>query len=188
MKLILTGANGFIGSEVLSLALSNSSITSLVALSRKPLPATHPKLNNVILKDFSSYPPSILSQLSGAEACIWYVMHFPPSSKVTCWQRYRCIGEKSTSIEVAKKVRLEYSMTAARTFSELAKQEEKKFRFVFLSGIITVRNQNSTPWFYGDARKIAVSSILSLDFYCLFESCFGFWHEFVYTADMEFRD
>jgi uncharacterized protein YbjT (DUF2867 family) len=36
MKLIITGATGFVGTEVIRQALSNSTITSIIALARKP--------------------------------------------------------------------------------------------------------------------------------------------------------
>jgi nucleoside-diphosphate-sugar epimerase len=78
MKLILTGTSGFIGSEVLSQALRHPSITSIVALSRKPIPNSDPKLKIVIVDDFEHYSPSVLSDLSGAEACIWYVFPLFP--------------------------------------------------------------------------------------------------------------
>jgi uncharacterized protein YbjT (DUF2867 family) len=74
MKVILTGSSGFIGQEVLSQALAHPSITSIIALSRKPLPQSYtsnPKLKVVILDDFENYTPSVLSQLSGADSCIW---------------------------------------------------------------------------------------------------------------------
>lgn len=80
MKLIVTGTTGFIGQEILTQALSNPSITSIIALSRKPLSSTfasHPKLKTVIMKDFSLYPPSVLKELEGADACIWYVFPLP---------------------------------------------------------------------------------------------------------------
>jgi len=78
MKLILTGTTGFIGREVLSQALAHPSITSIVALTRHPLPATfasssNPKLQNVLIDDFLNYTPSVLEQLSGADGCIWSV-------------------------------------------------------------------------------------------------------------------
>lgn len=74
MKLILTGSTGFIGQEVLSQCLLHPDITSLVALSRRPLPSSvtnSPKLKVVILEDFTSYPENVLKELEGAEACIW---------------------------------------------------------------------------------------------------------------------
>ena len=72
MKIILTGSTGFIGSEVLSLALAHPGITSIVALSRRPLPsASHPKLRVVVMSDFLEYSPEVLEALEGAEGGIW---------------------------------------------------------------------------------------------------------------------
>jgi uncharacterized protein YbjT (DUF2867 family) len=79
MEFILTGCTGFIGGEVLLQCLRNPAITSVVALSRRPLPeaiAKDTKLNVVIMKDFNSYPDSVLQELKGADACIWYLIHF----------------------------------------------------------------------------------------------------------------
>lgn len=75
MKIILTGTTGFIGTETLQQCLTNPSITSIIALSRRPLPDSltgGPKLKVVILKDFLSYPDSVLQDIKGAQACIWY--------------------------------------------------------------------------------------------------------------------
>lgn len=58
MKLIITGATGFTGREVVKQALSNQKITTVVAISRRPLSAEqgagHAKLRNVIVKDYDS--------------------------------------------------------------------------------------------------------------------------------------
>jgi uncharacterized protein YbjT (DUF2867 family) len=77
MKFILTGCTGFIGSEVLSQCLLNPTITSIIALSRRPLPdavTRNPKVEVVVMKDFNSYPDSVLKQILGADACIWSVL------------------------------------------------------------------------------------------------------------------
>jgi uncharacterized protein YbjT (DUF2867 family) len=74
MKVILSGATGFIGGEVLNQALAHPAITSLVCLTRRALPepaSINPKVKAVILTDFLTYTPEILSQLEGAESCIW---------------------------------------------------------------------------------------------------------------------
>ena len=59
MKVILTGSTGFIGSEVLRQCLASSAITSIIAMSRKPIPDSagteNSRLKTVILKDFESY-------------------------------------------------------------------------------------------------------------------------------------
>jgi len=70
MKIILTGSTGFIGKAVLEQCLNNPAITSIIALSRRELPA-NPKLTSVIMKDFKMYPEEVLEQLKSAEACIW---------------------------------------------------------------------------------------------------------------------
>ncbi|KAF4632166.1 hypothetical protein G7Y89_g5970 [Cudoniella acicularis] len=139
MKLILAGTSGFIGQEVLSQCLSNPSITSLVALSRRPLTgpnASDPRLTNVILQDFMKYTPEVLSQLKGAEGCVW------------------ALGAKSTDAEVTRRVSLDYVMVAAKAFSEVSKFEGKIFRFALTSGILAVRDQKRNIWLYPEARKV----------------------------------
>ena len=71
MKVILTGPTGFIGSEVLTQLLAHPSITSILAVSRRPLPTTDPKLKTVLLQDFTAWPSSVLDECAGADACIW---------------------------------------------------------------------------------------------------------------------
>jgi uncharacterized protein YbjT (DUF2867 family) len=74
MKVILSGATGFIGSEVLRQCLKNSYITSVVALSRRNLPealASNPRVKVIIMNDFTVYSDTVLKELAGAEACIW---------------------------------------------------------------------------------------------------------------------
>ena len=55
MKLLLVGATGLVGREVLRLALSDARVSQVVAPVRKPLPA-HPKLDAPLV-DFDRLPP-----------------------------------------------------------------------------------------------------------------------------------
>jgi N-acetyl-gamma-glutamylphosphate reductase len=74
MKVILSGSTGFIGGEVLDQALAHPSITSIICLSRRALPESitaSPKIKIIIVSDFLFYPPEVLAQLEGSEACIW---------------------------------------------------------------------------------------------------------------------
>lgn len=71
MKVILTGSTGFVGHEVLSQCLAHPAITSIVALSRRDLPA-HKKLKVALIEDFMIYQESIRDDIRDAEACIWY--------------------------------------------------------------------------------------------------------------------
>jgi uncharacterized protein YbjT (DUF2867 family) len=81
MKLIVTGATGFIGTEVIRQALSNPTITSIVALARKRISAPQnakegadmSKLKSVVLEDWlNPYPENVQELIRGADACIWY--------------------------------------------------------------------------------------------------------------------
>lgn len=75
MKVILTGCTGFIGSEVITQCRDHPAISSIIVLSRRPLPSTpeftNPKLKVVILQDFITYPDSVIEELKGADGCIW---------------------------------------------------------------------------------------------------------------------
>jgi nucleoside-diphosphate-sugar epimerase len=146
MKVILTGSTGTIGSRVLQDCLANPKITSIVALSRRPLSAevaSHPKLHVIIQQDFSTYTPSQLrNELSGASACIW-------SLGVR-------IGQVNT-IEEARKVEVLATLAAAQTFADnLAStlSTGEKFRFVYVSGALGETDQEKKLWYLQDARRL----------------------------------
>jgi len=79
MKLIVTGATGLVGTEVILQCMKNPKITSIIALSRRPVKAPEnagkdadtSKLKNIIVNDFTNYPDDIKTQLADADACIW---------------------------------------------------------------------------------------------------------------------
>jgi len=54
MKLLLVGSSGLVGSHVLEMALADPKVTSVVAPTRRPLPA-HPKLQAPVI-DFDALP------------------------------------------------------------------------------------------------------------------------------------
>src|ERR1700761_4982050 len=76
MKIIITGATGFIGREVVQQCLTNSAVTSIVCISRRDLPESvksNSKVKVIILKDWSSFSEDVMDELTGAEACVWCV-------------------------------------------------------------------------------------------------------------------
>lgn len=82
MKLIVAGASGFVGTEVLRQSLNVPKITSVIALARRPVPipagldsgAKASKLISVALENYDKYSDDVKKQLAGANACIWYVI------------------------------------------------------------------------------------------------------------------
>jgi uncharacterized protein YbjT (DUF2867 family) len=78
MKLIITGATGFVASEVLRQALILPSITSVVAVARTPISAPEGtpnllKFKSVVVPDYGTWPEDVKKELAGADVCIWSV-------------------------------------------------------------------------------------------------------------------
>ncbi|KAJ5594104.1 uncharacterized protein N7459_000312 [Penicillium hispanicum] len=133
MKVILTGATGFVGHEILNQCLQNPVITSIVALSRRDLPA-HDKLQVIKVEDFLSYPDSINEGIRGAEACIW------------------ALGKaRIPDEETARRISIDYTLSAARLFQENC---QKPFRFLYCSGAAAERDQTKPLWFMQEYRRI----------------------------------
>ncbi|KAK5130701.1 hypothetical protein LTR08_001731 [Meristemomyces frigidus] len=142
MKIILTGSTGFIGTAVLTHCLSHPAITSVLALTRRPLPLTHPKLTPILHADFTTYPPALLAQLQGAAACIW------------------ALGAPTAGREV----HLACTLAAANAFAThlaplLAGNsdgggERPRFHFVQVSGGFVSRDQDASLYFLSEKRKM----------------------------------
>ncbi|OTB04889.1 hypothetical protein M426DRAFT_320470 [Hypoxylon sp. CI-4A] len=145
MKIIITGASGFIGGGVVTEAIANERITHIFALTRKPLPESiskNPKVTVIEHQDFLSYTPELLTQLSGAEGVIW------------------TIGGRAyqfKDVETAKKISVDYTVAAAKAFiAELAPKlpQPQKFRFVYCSGKWAEWDQDKKPFTFGDTKRI----------------------------------
>ena len=81
MKLIVAGASGFVGAEIVRRALADPRVTHLIALSRNPL--TPPddlakgsdtsKFHNVVVEDYGSYSDDVKKEFQGVDGVLWYV-------------------------------------------------------------------------------------------------------------------
>jgi len=79
MKLIVAGATGFVATEIIRQSLSIPRITSVIALSRRPIStfsnlghgADASKLHSVLVDNYGSYPDDVNKELADADACIW---------------------------------------------------------------------------------------------------------------------
>lgn len=73
MKLIIVGATGFVGTEILRQSLLRKDITSVVAVTRRALSpsSASPKLQNVVVKDYDQYNDEAKTAFKDANGCIW---------------------------------------------------------------------------------------------------------------------
>jgi uncharacterized protein YbjT (DUF2867 family) len=113
MKLLITGATGMVGSELLRQALTDPDVTSVVALSRRALDIQHPKLKTVIHKDFLDYS-AVNHLFADCDVCAW------------------CLGVSQLQVnrEQYNIITYDYTITAAKAM--LAANPE--INFVFVSG------------------------------------------------------
>ena len=70
MRLVIVGASGMVGGYALRYALENATVTSVTTIGRKTLGFSHPKLTEVVHRDFADCS-SLAETLSGQDAAIF---------------------------------------------------------------------------------------------------------------------
>ncbi|KAI1095261.1 NAD(P)-binding protein [Rostrohypoxylon terebratum] len=158
MKLIVSGATGFVAEEVIRQSLSISEITSVIALARKPISAPErlaegadlSKLRSVVVKDYDHYPEEVRKEFAGASACIWTVAITPSKSKMY-------------NFEEVKRVCQTCTLSGFNAIHESG--VSTPFRFLYMSGAATERDQTKTPRFqpqYSLMRGETENKVLAL--------------------------
>jgi uncharacterized protein YbjT (DUF2867 family) len=96
-RIIVTGATGLAGSEVVRQAILDDGISEITALVRRPLPVQHPKLKIVLHDNYRDYS-SLTGVFAAHDACVW------------------CLGVSQTQVKEDEYVRItyEYVVTAAQ--------------------------------------------------------------------------
>ncbi|KAH8678206.1 hypothetical protein BX600DRAFT_451685 [Xylariales sp. PMI_506] len=139
MKLIITGATGYLGGELVRQSLRSPHISSVIALARQPVPvedtAHAAKLKSVIIKDYAVYPDDVKKELAGADACIWTVAITPSKSKAYQFSEVKRVCQESTILGLK-------AMQEA--------EPGKPFRFLYVSGVAAERDQTKKPMLMGE--------------------------------------
>ncbi len=102
MKVILFGGSGMVGQGVLRECLIDPGVESVLSIGRGPLGVQHPKLREVLHKDFTDYS-AIEAELAGYDACFF------------------CLGVSSIGMEEERYRHLTYdvALAAAKTLVQL---------------------------------------------------------------------
>ncbi|GLU52920.1 NAD-dependent epimerase/dehydratase family protein [Dyadobacter frigoris] len=70
LKIILTGATGFVGEGVLLETLNHANVEEVLMVNRRHFDLQHPKLRELIVPDFMN-PDAVAKHLSGYDACFF---------------------------------------------------------------------------------------------------------------------
>jgi uncharacterized protein YbjT (DUF2867 family) len=77
MKIIVAGATGLVGSEIIRQCLDTSAVTEVIALARRPIQidesTNSSNLKILLVEDYRYYPDYVKAAFAGADACIWCV-------------------------------------------------------------------------------------------------------------------
>jgi hypothetical protein len=157
MKIILTGATGYVGTEILDQAIQHNYIDHIYCLTRKPLDrkyfakAAKGKVTELIHDNFGSYDDSLMRYLreQGVEGCIW------------------AMGPKThpdtTKRQEEEHIRIQVPIAAAEVFAgylaqalspQLMPKKKFPFRFIFISAWGAEQNQFRSLWMWNDWRKM----------------------------------
>ena len=124
MRIILTGATGFAGGEVLRQVLLDPAISSITSLVRRPSGIPHAKLTEIILPNFLDYS---VVDFAGHDACIW------------------ALGVSQTAVDEAAYIEITYDYMMAGAHAMLAANPD--LRFCFLSGRGADQNEQARTLF-----------------------------------------
>jgi hypothetical protein len=125
MKVIVTGATGMVGKGVLLECLDHKDITEVLSISRRSLEIQHPKLKELIHRDFSEFE-SVQNKLKGYDAC------------------YACMGVSSAGMKEDEYTRLTYDFTMS--LAKVLFQKNPNMTYTYVSGVGTATNEKGSMW------------------------------------------
>lgn len=116
MKVVLFGATGMVGAGALIECVADSRVESVLVVTRSPTGRQHPKLREILHKDFFNYD-SLAGEFATCDACFF------------------CLGVSSAGMSEAEYTHLTYDLTlaAARTMATA----NPRMVFCYVSGVGT---------------------------------------------------
>ncbi|MBB5873726.1 uncharacterized protein YbjT (DUF2867 family) [Allocatelliglobosispora scoriae] len=126
MKVILFGATGMVGQGVQRECLLDPRVTSVLSLVRAPSGTEHPKLRELVHRDFTDFS-GVAAEFTGADACFF------------------CLGISSVGVKEPdyRRITYDFTLAAASTFADACPGKT----FVYVSGAGTdSTEQGRTMW------------------------------------------
>ena len=114
IRILITGATGLAGSEVVRQALLDDGIAQVTALVRRPPAIQHPKLRIVLHENYRDYSP-LSGLFAEQDACLW------------------CLGISQTQVPQDEYIRITYDYVVTAAQAMLA--ANPGIAFLFLSGM-----------------------------------------------------
>jgi uncharacterized protein YbjT (DUF2867 family) len=114
LKIIVTGATGLAGSEVVRQGILDDGISEITAIVRRPPPVRHPKLKIVLHDNYRDYS-KLAAIFAAHDACIW------------------CLGISQTQVKEDEYVKITYDYVV--TAAQAMLNANPGIAFVFLSGM-----------------------------------------------------
>lgn len=121
IRAIITGATGMVGEGVLHEALLHPDVEKVLVINRRPCGYTHPKLEEIIHKDFFNITP-IADRLRGYNACFF------------------CLGVSSIGMKEPEYYKSTYILTLH--VAGVLSQQNPDMTFCYVSGKSTDSSEN----------------------------------------------
>ncbi|KFY38578.1 hypothetical protein V494_04322 [Pseudogymnoascus sp. VKM F-4513 (FW-928)] len=138
MKVLIAGASGSIGGEILKHLLQRSEVSKIIALTRKPFPDQPSRVENILVPDFGDWEQlgdEKWEKIRDADAMVW------------------AIGTYDLNEDVNTRYPLAFQDAFAAHLSSPRNGKISKFRFILLSGAFVEPDQSRTLLFLPQQRK-----------------------------------
>lgn len=142
MKVAITGSTGMVGKGVLLECLDDDRVSEVLVINRSSLAMQHPKLKEVLLKDFAN-PTPIKDELKGYDAV------------------YYCLGVSAGGMSEAdyKHITYDYALALGKVFKEV----NPDGTFIYVSGTGTDSSEKGSMM-WARVKGKTENDLLALDF------------------------
>lgn len=112
-NVLITGASGMVGKGVLLECLDSNVIDKVILINRSPIGMNHPKIHEILLKDFTSIADK-KAEIGSIDACFY------------------CMGISAVGLDESEYTKITYDTTKA--FADVLYELNPQMTFIYVSG------------------------------------------------------